>query len=39
MAVVVHKRRFILMYNPEWFKAASYDQALAVIEHEICHLI
>ena len=39
MAVVVHKRRFILMYNPEWFKAASYDLALAVIEHEVCHLI
>lgn len=39
MAVTVKDRKFILFHNPDWFKEAPYDKVLAVIEHEVCHLI
>lgn len=39
MTVGVEDRKFILSYDPDWFRRASYDEALAVIEHEVCHLI
>lgn len=39
MGVTVQNRHYVLMYNPEWFKKAEYNEVVAVVEHEAMHVL
>lgn len=39
MAVGVRDRHYVLLFNPEWFKRATYKEVLFVVEHEAYHIV
>lgn len=39
MGVTIRDRHYVLLFNPDWFKQASYEMALCVIEHEAYHIV
>jgi predicted metal-dependent peptidase len=39
MAVTARDRHFVLLYNPDWIKAATFEEVVAVTEHECLHLV
>jgi len=39
MAVTVRDRHFVLLYNKAWVAKATFDEVVAVTEHECLHLV
>jgi len=39
MAVCVRDRHYVLIYDPTWLAEATYDEVVAVIEHECMHIV
>ena len=39
MAVTIRDRHYVLLYNPEWYAKAEYKEVMAIVEHEMMHIV